>query len=483
MLGKAAFRGAIWLVLSRFLGRAIDFCNLLVLARLLTPADFGLAALATAFVMIIDTCFEIPITQALVRLQSIDKRHLDTGFTLAILRSIVVALVVVGGAWPYSYFSGEPDLFVIVCVVAIGPLAKGLSSPAMVHFARTIDFRPTFVLEAIGKICALPISILIVLNGGGYWAIVANFVSSAIVATSLSYVFARYRPAFSTERMSDFSSFMGWFSSSQLVSALNWQFERLMIGYLSPNKDMLGKYSVANDLSIIPTQSVIGPALQPVMSVFAKISSDHERTKAVFLRAVRLAMFVGVPVSLGISLTADLVTTILLGPAWAQAGHYLMLFSLSVLPIPYFQAIYAASLATDQPQVIFRLNVVDLALRIMIVTPAFYFFSVEGALVGRLVLAAVMFFVYLIQVRRFLQIDLRTQIANLWKILASGLIMSAAVWLFRHEIPMLDLPLVQQAFIIGFVGAGAYGASLLAFGMRADLESVGLKFLRNPQHP
>src|SRR5690606_28839072 len=107
--------------------------------------------------------------------------------------------------------------------------------------------------------------------------------------------------------------FIGWFSAAQLVSALNWQSDRFLIGGFG-DKTSLGRYAVASDVSVIPTQSIIGPAMQPVMAAFSQVAHDPERMKLAFLRAVRFAMLISVPACFGISLTADLVTDILLGP-------------------------------------------------------------------------------------------------------------------------------------------------------------------------
>ena len=81
MLSKKTIIGAGWLVSSRLGGRLIDFVTLLVLAKTLTPADFGLTALAGTVIAIVDTILEVPLLQALTRLKDVEKAHLDTAFT------------------------------------------------------------------------------------------------------------------------------------------------------------------------------------------------------------------------------------------------------------------------------------------------------------------------------------------------------------------------------------------------------------------
>ncbi|CDZ64486.1 oligosaccharide flippase family protein [Neorhizobium galegae] len=468
MLAFAALKGASWLVFSRFVGRFIDFFNVLILARLLSPAEFGLAALAMALVVVIDTVLEVPVTQALVRLPVLDKSHLDTGFTLGVLRSSVIAVIFLVATWPYSLVNGNPLLVPVIAAMALGPIAKGFMSPAMVHFARALEFRPTFAIETISKLCAFVAAVATVAAGGGYWAIVVNFVTTAFVATVASYAVAPYRPAFSLNRLSDFAGFIGWFSSAQLVSALNWQFDRFLIGSAG-NSAMLGRYAVASDIAVIPTQSIIGPALQPVMAAFSQISSNADRMRTAFLKASRFAMLISLPVCVGLSLTADLVTAILLGAQWSDAAPYLNLLALSVIPIPYFQTLYSASLALDRPSVIFRLNVIDLCFRVVLISVGFYLLAAHGASIGRILVASVMAVFYVVEAWRLFGLGPWQQLRNLWKVLTSAAVMAIAVIWLRTGMPASGLPVVIQLIAVASAGAATYLVTLFALGMRIAL--------------
>jgi PST family polysaccharide transporter len=96
----------------------------------------------------------------------------------------------------------------------------------MVKFIRQMSFRETFMAEFVGKILASTTAIALVYLGGGYWAIAASSITSSVATTLISYLLAPYRPALSLINLSDFSTFLGWFSSEQVVSALSWQFDR-----------------------------------------------------------------------------------------------------------------------------------------------------------------------------------------------------------------------------------------------------------------
>ncbi len=156
---------------------------------------------------------EIPVTQALVRLPAIDKSHLDTAFTVGLIRSGLIAVIVLAAAWRLHSLIKKRCSCHLLRSLALGPISRGSVSPAMVQFARELGFRQTFILEFSGKLIASIIATLIVLSAEllGYRSVIASAASSIV-----SYVLAPYRPALSLSRLTDFAGFIGWFSSAQL---------------------------------------------------------------------------------------------------------------------------------------------------------------------------------------------------------------------------------------------------------------------------
>ncbi len=464
MLASRAMKGAGWLVLSRFVGRLIDFVTLIILARILTPADFGLTALAASLIIIVEMVLEVPILQALLRRQSYDKSHLDTGFTISLLRSLAVALVILAIAWPFARAYGDMRLVPVLAALAVGPIARGLASPAMVVFAKNISFLQTFIVELSGKIFAFAFAIMIVLNGGGYWAIVANSVLAAVAGMVVSYILAPYSPRLTLSRFSDFAAFAGWFSSAQIVAALNWQFDRILLGRFL-DKGVFGQYVLASDLAIFPTQSVIGPAMQSVMAAFSSINAEAERMRRAFLKAARFVMMVSAPVCVGIAVSADLIVDLLLGPHWHQAAGLLGWLALTVLPVPYFQVLYSYCLATDRPAELLKISMIELIMRLALIPLGYWLFLLDGVVWVRLLIAVAMFGVYLMQVRRLVKLGLGMQILNLWKVGVSVCAMAAAVGALRGALAGLGLPEWGELLLIAPAGILFYAAVLVALGV------------------
>lgn len=465
MLTLKTIFGVGWSIMSRLSGRIIDFVTVLVLARILTPADFGLVALASTIVAVLDTIFEVPLIQALVRLQTIERAHLDTAFTIGIARGAVLCAIVALIAVPSSWLYSDSRLTSIVLLLASAPLVKSFYSPQMSDYYRTLNFSKIFIIDVSGKVCGAIVSIVVVLSGGGYWAIITNTVVSAIAGTLLSYCVAPYRPRFSLAKLSSFSGFIGWFSAGQLLSALNWQLDRVLLGHFL-TKAVFGQYTMSSDLSVLPTQTIIGPAMQPVMAAFSKISNDVVRLRAAFLKASRFTVLLALPACLGISLCADLIVAVLLGPKWQEAAFFLRWLSLPIGLTAYFQSVYALAIAIDRFSLIVRLNFIDVIIRLILLISGYFMFGIVGVLIARAITATVMLALSMRTAKSILELSFKKQFANLWQVATACAIMTACILGLRHWSILAPLGLLSEFALVIICGVVTYLAALYTLGLR-----------------
>jgi O-antigen/teichoic acid export membrane protein len=465
MLTTKTLLGAGWTVSSRLTGRLVDFVTLLVLARTLTPADFGLAALAMTLTVITDMVLEVPLIPALTRLEHVEKSHLDTAFTLGALRGLLLAVVILVAAWPFSRIYNDSRLVALVAVIAIGPIARSLYSPAMVNYIRNMSFQQVFLAETFGKAVAFIVAVTVTYLGGGYWAIAANSVSTPVAAMIISYFIAPYSPKFSLAKFSDTSAFLGWLSMTQVVAALSWQFDRILLGYFVSKAD-LGRYTMASDLSVLPMQSLIGPAMQPVMAAFAKINHDRDRLRRAYSKASHLTMMLAAPACVGMSLTSDLIFNVLLGPKWAAAAIYLQWLALATLPSAFYQPLHSLALATNRTSTVFRLSLIELCCKVVLMSLGLYFYSLMGVIAARGIVSLILFFLSLHAARHLVGTHAASELAHLWRVGASCVLMAVLVIMLRHELAGQHLNAALEFVIISAFGAAAYVGTLFVLGIR-----------------
>ncbi len=471
MLKLRILTSAGWTISARLVARGLDFVTLLILARMLVPADFGLTALAMSVVMVADMVLEVPLVQALVRLPQSTRSHYDTAFTLGLMRGAVVAVIVIGAAWPATMIYKDDRLLLLISALAISPLARSLFSPMIADQMRNLKFSSLFVAQVTGKAVATVSALAVLWLGGGYWAIATNTVVASAMSTIISYVVAPYRPQLSLSKFRDFAGFVGWFSLSQVLTAIGWQLDRMLLG-IGVRKDELGQYSMAADLSVMPTQTLIGPAMQPVMSALVQVRESRERLTRAFLMAANIAMLISVPICLMFLTASDWIVHILIGPAWTDASLYLSLLGLTILPAPYYQVVYSLALAEDRTRVIFILSAVSLMAQIILIPLGILLWSIMGVILAKGIAALILFAGSALFAKKLIGVSVSTQALNLWKVALAGTVMVSAILLICPFLIDREWNVLVEMALLLVTGGGSYGLVLLATGGMPKIGSI-----------
>ena len=265
MLGRKVAFGALWLVGSRIATKAMNLVAMLVVARLLTPADFGLVALAATVWLILDAITDLSLSEALIRMPAPPKAAYDTALTMNALRGLVLSAIMLAMAVPFAEIYGDPRLIDLLLVLAICPLFKGLVSPRMADLARALRLKLVFTLEVGAKAASFVASIGFAVATQSYWALIAGLVAAPAVNFAVSYVLAPYRPGVSLAYWREILRFSGWLALSQAIVTLNAHVDRFFVGGHLGQAD-LGQYTVGTELAMLPTQGPVLPSPERSMS-------------------------------------------------------------------------------------------------------------------------------------------------------------------------------------------------------------------------
>jgi PST family polysaccharide transporter len=290
-------------------------------------------------------------------------------------------------------------------------------------------------------------------------------------------VLAPYRPAFSLQELPEFSKFIGWFSVAQLVGALNWQFDRILLGRFV-SKSSLGQYTVANDLAYLPMQSLIGPAMTSVHAALSSVSSDRERLRDGYLKASRLTMMLAAPICLGMSLTSDLIVNILLDAKWTESIVYLKWLALTFVFASYCQPVHSLALAISKPDTIFRLNLINLSCNVPLISLGLYVGSIPAVIAARGAMSLIMFAASAVAVRNLAGIGIRAQIRGLREVAMACAAMTITALLLRSCLSYVQMSSYLELALTGVAGALVYIGVLHLLGIRIIQISGGIIRLR-----
>jgi O-antigen/teichoic acid export membrane protein len=459
-LTRRTASSAVWLIAARLTTKAFDFLTLLVLARLLAPGDFGIIAIAMTSVTIVEAVFELPIYQVLISLDHIERRDLDTAFTLAMIRGVLISLALATVAVPFAHFYGDHRLVELIAILSLAPVMRGMGSPQLVIFAKRLDYRRELASELVSKLIAFILASVAAWVWQDYRALMVATLTTPAVWIVATYALAPYRPRFSLASWRRFAHFMSWTTGAQLLSALNWQCDRLLLGRFVARAE-LGSFSLANDLSFIPEQALIKPIVRPLISAFALIRDDRERIAAAYLTTASVVLAIGTPVLLGLSLLAEPAVRLALGGKWVAAIPILHWLSLTLIPPLFTSPFSALALASGRPRQVLHQAALEAVNKLPLMLVGASLYGVAGAIAARGASSIITALIVLVLVERMLGTPIIRQLAVTWRTMAGGMMLAMVLLALR---PILNgkagLELGGLLAGVSLTGAVSYAITL-----------------------
>lgn len=296
--------------------KAIFFLRLLVLARLLTPDDFGLLAISMVALGILSQVTDFGLVPALVQRADVNEPHYHSAWTLGVLRAMAISAVVFLGAPLIAWAFEEPRAELIIRVLALRPLLEAFASIKVVDLNRALRFRALAFLRLPEALASTVIAIALA-PSLGVWALVAGSLAGPAVVLVLSYFLAPYRPRFLLDRPAAASliQFGRWIFTVSIISVLGTALLRLVIARQLGTVE-LGLYYLGASLAFLPSDiasQVVGDVTFPL---YSRLQANLAKMRRVFQSVFTGLLALLLPLcALLIALAPGLVTHIL-GPKW-----------------------------------------------------------------------------------------------------------------------------------------------------------------------
>lgn len=456
-LGHRIATGATWVVLQRLAVRFIGLISTVILARLLVPEDFGLVALATTMLAVLETLLELGFDLALIQKQSADRSQYDTAWTLSIARGVLTAILFIAAAYPLADFYNDPRLATVVMWLAAIALMTGFQNIGIVEFRMELQFEREFSLLVVSKIAAFVVTLALAWYWRDYRALVAGIITGKAVGFVLSYTMHPYRPRLSLRGATPFLHFSKWLLVNNLIVLIRQRMDTFVVGKMS-SATALGHYTVAYEISNLATTELIWPISRALFPGFAKMQGNPARLADGFVASLGIMFFLGAPLAVGVGLMAEHIVRIFLGAPWMPVVpliQVLSLYGFLNLPVANGQAIY---LAIGRPDLITWRGLPS----VLILPPALiggvYFMGPVGAAWGLVLSAAVALVVHFWLIKRQLSVTAKDIVGALWRpgvalsVMAAVVIAVDRVWPDEETLAR-DL---VQTLILAASGAAAY---------------------------
>lgn len=311
-------RGSVWAILTRWSLRGIGLGSTVILARLLTPEDFGVAATGALTLGFIQGFSELGVQQLLIRERETSRHDFDTAWTVQMLQGAFVgALLALSAPLAGRYF-GDVRAVNVVRLLALSALLGGATNIGLVIARKELNFALDFKFQTIVRVVLFLTTIGLALWLRNYWALVFANVAAAGLSVLLSFAMHPYRPRLSLVSIGKYARFATAIVPLRVGRYLTTKADVMVVGGVGGTV-MLGIYNVASEFAGMVTTEILAPIGTGLLPGYAKLSHEPARYAEAFRYVLGCSATLIFPVGFGLWTVAPQVVTIVLGHQWVAA--------------------------------------------------------------------------------------------------------------------------------------------------------------------
>jgi len=299
--------------------RIISFIKIVVLARILTPEEFGLFGIASLALSFLEIVTETGINVFLIQEKEDLKKYLNTAWVVSIIRGIVISFFLIILAIPISLFFKSPESRYILIIIGIVPFLRGFINPSIVKFQKELNFRREFYFRLIIFSFDAIVTLCLAYILKSAFSLVWGLISGVVLEIIISWLYIKPKPKFyfELESIKKVVNRGKWITLSGIFNYLFQQGDDIVVGRIL-NTYSLGMYQIAYKLSTLPITEG-GEILHKVFfPVYVKISDDKERLKKAFLKVIVFTSIIVLPLGMVIYLFPEMIVLFILGEKWIE---------------------------------------------------------------------------------------------------------------------------------------------------------------------
>jgi len=314
---KDTIKGVGWVGGLRLITRIISFARIAILARLLSPVQFGVFGIAMLVTALLEVFTETGVNVILVQEKNDIKEYVDSAWIVSIIRGIIISIVIFFSAAFVSGFFRSPDSIFLIQLISIVPLVRGFINPSSVKFQKNLEFHKEFWYRFVIFSFDAVVAIIFAYITKNAISLVFGLMAGVIVEVILSFLVIKPVPhlCFNKEYISRIFHRGKWITLSSIFNYLYHNADNIAVGRILGTSS-LGLYEMAYKISILPITEISDVVSKVTFPVYTIISDDIARLKKAFLKTTFFITFIAVPFGFMLFLFPDEIVRILLGKTW-----------------------------------------------------------------------------------------------------------------------------------------------------------------------
>ena len=382
-LKQKTISGMLWSGVQRFGTMGIAFISNIVLARLLSPDDYGCIGMLAIFITMSNTFVDGGFGSALIQKKEPTQRDYSTIFWWNLFLSIVIYGILYLGAPFVAQFYRTPLLSSVLRVQGVILIINALNIIQSNQLRKRLNFRKLAVINIISQLVGVCVAIVTAWHGWGVWALVAQQIVASSMTSILLWTLNRWLPdlIFSMESFKQLFGFGSFILCSNLINTFCNNVQGLLIGrFFTPAT--MGYYSQAHKLESVASHSLTNIVEQVSYPILSKLQSDNEAMKKAIYKLTSTLIYASFPMMAILILVAEPIILLVYGEKWLPATEYFQILCISGMSVVFHGVHYYAVASKGKSRDLFVGTLIKRSLALIVVLIGMYIWGVEGLLWG-----------------------------------------------------------------------------------------------------
>jgi len=335
-LKQQVLSGVKWVALANILGQVMSLISMVILARLLTPDDFGVFAILMIFVGFLSMFVGMGSSAAIVHIDNPSEKLLSSIFYFNVFSGTLFCIILIVLSGPISVFFENPEIEELLRWLSLTFVIGSFTGVQGALFTKKLDFKTSTIIEFIATFVSLSIGIIAAMKGLGVYSLIIRTMAGSILSAILTWNISQWKPklVFSIEELKKVFHFTTNLTGFTFINYFSRNVDNFLIGkFLGASS--LGVYNIAYNIMLYPLQNISNVLTRVLFPAFSQMKDDNEKFKKGYLRVIFFIALVSFPLMTGLMATSDIFVSVVFGEKW----HNLATLLLILAPVGMMQAI------------------------------------------------------------------------------------------------------------------------------------------------
>lgn len=352
---KKFFSSSILLIILSASKKLVGLVSTLILARILTPEDFGLVAIATLAYGLVEVVSITGSEQYVITSKDVTNDTLDTAFTYNIFLKTLIALVFFVGSPFLAAFFNDERLTPVFMVLSAMLMVSGATNPQVYLLKKNQNYGKLVKNIIVVKLIATAAAIITALVTRSYWALIVGQFIAYTGPVIGSYIIAPYKPKLNFKNLKNQFNFSGWLLPSSIFGYFRSQVDMIFVSKVF-DAASVGAYHVMKYLTFIPSQHLVTPMTEPLLAQLSNIKNNKTYFIQMFNVSLLLTLCITVPICQLLFTHSEFIINLILGEKWIQYADLLKIFSIATLMLAVYNQSNNCFLIYTKTKFIFALE-------------------------------------------------------------------------------------------------------------------------------